>query len=732
MLGSVLVLSSCCALLTSQAPLLTPPRAPQQQSSATLARVDRALFRIVTEGGSGSGFQYRTPGYVLTNKHVVDEIPVGGTVKLQPVKTASNGSVGLGTRFSGTVRYKHPELDVAVIEIAAVPSSTTLVAATAKDGKLVPRGTDLYAHGFPDNGTDTPAPTLSRGMLSAHYPDPLTGQTFYLTDTALSPGSSGGPVTDAGGAVVGIATAVSMVVDGKGNSWGYVLPIKAVDDALQSSRGFAGLPQPFDVSGHERAIKACTSPDQAIDRYRVAAQDAAKRCASATDLLEAIRRLQEAVTNSTGILTRTRYADWNAASIQANNVILTRAVELAMLDRGNASQAVLAELLKPSAIDSWASSVIERSLDRLPEPDRALAFAQLLSAHASGVSDLIKSSAGTCGALKQAADALESKAVPDRKDVRAFSKALASLVQTRAGLGLIDPSRIDPDNADLPTRARQEIRLCRAKLQNCLDEWADLPEDCRLRTEALLEQYSGNPQKQDGDALLEGVESVQDAVKLWTSAGFARWGPIDNDKAKGPGHAFWLAFDEAPALVWVGIHAPGAKDLAMTATMPNEEELLIAGRITAGATEWWAFEARSNGRLSIRFAAGEGRDYPYELGIFYRRSPLGEIRASLAEKAPESEEFAIKSFVLHSGRYDEFALDASGMEEFHVLAVDPQRNDIDTIVLDPDGTEVARDDAEDFFPAVSVKQPERGKYRLRFVNHGKSTAVVDSIVFVRR
>jgi S1-C subfamily serine protease len=149
------------------------------------------------------GFQYRTAGYVLTNRHVVSSSPVGSKVTLRPVRTSQDGSVGLGDPIEGTVRFKHPELDVAVIEIPQSRTASCLLPIATEGGKHVARGLELYAHGFPGTTGPVVTPTISRGLLSAHYEDPLTGQTLYLTDTALSPGSSGGPVTDSRGAVVG-------------------------------------------------------------------------------------------------------------------------------------------------------------------------------------------------------------------------------------------------------------------------------------------------------------------------------------------------------------------------------------------------------------------------------------------------------------------------------------------------------------------------------------------------
>lgn len=707
--------------------------AQSRQSSAggsSLARVDRAIFRIETGSGTGSGFQYRTPGYVLTNKHVVEDVPVGSSVSLRAVKIAADGSVGLGEPFSGNVRHKHPELDIAVIEVPTKVSATALNALATKDGKHVPRGTEVYAHGFPGVG----APTLSRGMLSAHYPDPLTGQVFYLTDTALSPGSSGGPVTDATGSVVGVATAVSIVVDGAGNSWGYVLPIKSVEDALQCQKGFAGLPAPFDLAKHLRALKDCKSPELAMDRYRVAAEEAAKRCATASDLADAAAKLAEATAACPGRLARDRFGEWNDDSLRAGEALLTRAFEFMITDRDESSRIALKSLFEGKALLAWGQAVVERTIEFASEDERPVVVAELLSAHAAGVSALIKASGGCCGAMKQAAEALNTSGATNRRDVKAFAKALASLAQTRTNLATIDPDQLDPDDSGLPVKARQQIRMSKAILENCVDEWMALPEACREEAERVLEVVNTG-EGEVGDA--EAAVAPRDggiALERWEAAGFTVWGESLKGSSSDGEKSFWLDFGESPSMVWVVMRSSRDASYSATATLDKGKgELPLCGRVSADGAEWWAFEVPSDGKLSFEIASGDGKDFDYELTVIHRSCGLGAFRSAVAgsKEEPGMEEFACKSFVLSPGKYDEFILDASDMKAFSVMAVDPMKGDIDLVVLDSAGNEVGRDDKPDSVPVVTVSPVRPGKYRLRFSNAGKNFAVVDSIVFSR-
>lgn len=741
MMTAQLIVACALALTPQSAGRPSKPSAPATRPAtpssavASVSGVDRALFYIRTDEGSGSGFQYRASGYVLTNRHVVHAAPVGSTVNLRPVRTSEDGSVGLGESIKGTVRFKHPELDVAVIEIPPSRETSCLMPVTTPGGKHVARGVELYAHGFPATTGPVVTPTISRGLLSAHYADPVTGQTLYLTDTALSPGSSGGPVTDSRGAVVGIATAVSIVQDGAGTSWGYVLPIRSIEDALKCREGFSALPRPFSIEPHVKAIAASTTADKAALAYKKAIEEASRQCASALELGRAFEELTASLQSSKGTLPKDKYKAFNEASLSAATTLLGRLFEFVLTGEDESVERVLSKAIESDAMQKWHDAVITRTFGPMSESDRLLAVAELLSEHASGLSALLKSAGRDCASLQSAVKALDSEGASTRSSVRALSKALASLIVTRANLAMVDPEIIDPDSPELPLPVRQRLRICRAALQNCADEWMGLPEDCRRVAEDLVEQLEspseGVQRRDPPNAGPEGA-ALDSALELWTRAGFSVWGTVQRGRAEGASHGFSLDFDEAPAIAWVGVRSPSGSDFSVTVKDSRGATITEVGSIRQRDVTWSGVEILADSKISARFESKGVQDYPYEFVVVYRQSPLAQARLAIEAAVPGFREVGCKSLVLNPGETDEFAFDARQWSAFTLFATDVRGADIDIEVLDENKRRVAVDTENDSNPIVSVTDAGRGEYLLRFKNAGSSLAIVDSVIYGKR
>ncbi|MBU3728102.1 MAG: trypsin-like peptidase domain-containing protein [Phycisphaerales bacterium] len=746
-------LSLACALALSLAPQgtsrsSTPPASASRSSSSasgapvranvvsTVSGVDRALFHIRTSEGHGSGFQYRTAGYVLTNRHVVSSSPVGSKVTLRPVRTSQDGSVGLGDPIEGTVRFKHPELDVAVIEIPQSRTASCLLPIATEGGKHVARGLELYAHGFPGTTGPVVTPTISRGLLSAHYEDPLTGQTLYLTDTALSPGSSGGPVTDSRGAVVGIATAVSIVRDGAGNSWGYVLPIRAVEEALKCREGLAALPKPFSASRHVKAITGSASADKAVVAYRAGIEDAVKQCGSAAELGGAVQELLRALQSTRVTLPRTGYRTYNEATLGSATTLLTRTLELALSGEEGADETAMMMALRSTEMSEWAAGVLERTFSPMTDHDRASALGELLAEHASGLSASIKSADRKCADLLKAADAIESGRPADRSTLRTVSKSLATLLVTRMNLAMVDPDKIDADDRDLPLPVRQRLRTCRATLQNCMDEWSALPEDCRGVADAMLADLSpggeeGN--RADGAPARAASDGLTAALKMWTDAGFTVWGEVQSGRSDSRSDGFNISFDKAPAIAWCGVRSPKVTDFTHSVKDSDGDPLQQIGSIQQRDITWHGVELPGDGRVDMTFTSDGPLDYPYEFVVVYRASPYPAMRAAFRKSWPESLEVARQSLILAPGQSDEYRFEAHPWSSFGLMATDVRGSDIDIEVLDPDGRQVGADTEDESTAFVRVDNAERGSYTMRYRNAGRSVVIVDSIIFgVRR
>lgn len=146
------------------------------------------------EGGLGTGVVVNAEGAVLTALHVVEGAP---SIEV----TFSDG-----TTSPATVESKDPEHDVAVLAAERLPS--IVVPATLGGGARV--GDEAFAVGHPLGLVGS----LSAGVISGldrSFKDPAGRELRGLIqfDAAVNPGSSGGPLLNRAGQVIGIVTALA-------------------------------------------------------------------------------------------------------------------------------------------------------------------------------------------------------------------------------------------------------------------------------------------------------------------------------------------------------------------------------------------------------------------------------------------------------------------------------------------------------------------------------------------
>jgi len=159
--------------------------------------------------GLGSGFVVDAAGLVVTNHHVIE-----GAVSLQVVDKD-------GVHFDD-VMLLHDDAhnDLALLSVPA----TDLPVAPLSTTKQVAIGARAIAIGCP-LGFEY---TLTEGIVSAHRN--IEGTRFLQMQTGIAPGSSGGPLFDQHGAVIGVNTATS------GGSLNLAVDVAEVKKLLEEPR----------------------------------------------------------------------------------------------------------------------------------------------------------------------------------------------------------------------------------------------------------------------------------------------------------------------------------------------------------------------------------------------------------------------------------------------------------------------------------------------------------------
>ena len=171
-----------------------------------------------TQGSSslGSGFVIDKAGHIVTNFHVVR-----GATK---VYVSFSGQ----DQLAATVVGVDPSTDIAVLTIQAHPSALTPLELGNSDAVRV--GDTVYAIGNPFGYTRT----LTSGIVSAVQrritaPNTLPIDNAIQTDASINHGNSGGPLLDAAGRVIGVASQIYAENSQQGNiGIGFAVPVNTV------------------------------------------------------------------------------------------------------------------------------------------------------------------------------------------------------------------------------------------------------------------------------------------------------------------------------------------------------------------------------------------------------------------------------------------------------------------------------------------------------------------------
>jgi serine protease Do len=196
------------------------PEGPIQLIAANITRsisnAPNSVAVVFANDGSGSGFLVSDDGYLITNHHVV------GASKYVKLKWPD------GTETVGEVVRSDPRRDVALVKTDSKGRSALALRLTSAQ-----QGETVFAIGTPL--ADQYQNTMSRGIVSALRSQ--QGLNYIQSDVMVNHGSSGGPLLDEKGNVIGL-TVSGHQDNGVPIGLNFFIPI---DDALKAlSLTFAG------------------------------------------------------------------------------------------------------------------------------------------------------------------------------------------------------------------------------------------------------------------------------------------------------------------------------------------------------------------------------------------------------------------------------------------------------------------------------------------------------------
>ncbi len=182
--------------------------------------------------GGGSGFFITSDGFILTNKHVVDDPQASYMVVTNDNK-----------QYPATVLAQDPARDVAVIKV----DGTNFPILPLGNSDSLKIGQTIIAIG---NSLGEFTNSVSRGIVSGLGRNVDAGFGFgpserltniIQTDAAINPGNSGGPLIDIEGNVIGINVAMAQGAQ----NVGFALPINQAKRIIDQAKGGPKISIPF-------------------------------------------------------------------------------------------------------------------------------------------------------------------------------------------------------------------------------------------------------------------------------------------------------------------------------------------------------------------------------------------------------------------------------------------------------------------------------------------------------
>ncbi|MDP2789949.1 MAG: trypsin-like peptidase domain-containing protein [bacterium] len=183
------------------------------------------------ELGGGSGFILSADGYIMTNKHVVDDAQADYTVLTNDAKS-----------YSAKVIATDPVNDLAVLKIDA----KDLPAIEFGNSEDLQIGQTVIAIGnalgeYRNTVTKGVVSGLARRITAGDGQSSETLENAIQTDAAINPGNSGGPLLNLAGQVIGVNVAVSQ----QGQLIGFAIPANQANTVFESVKKTGRIVRPY-------------------------------------------------------------------------------------------------------------------------------------------------------------------------------------------------------------------------------------------------------------------------------------------------------------------------------------------------------------------------------------------------------------------------------------------------------------------------------------------------------
>jgi hypothetical protein len=444
--------------------------------------IDQSLLLVQTPDGHGSGFLFGDARTVVTNRHVVEGMAVGDRVDLHPVVVEQSGWSDLGSPSEGRIRYIHPSLDLAVLEVSGVAPGNPMEVRASVSSKFLPRGEAVLAHGFPSLGS----PMMSRGIICGHWRDPTSGARFYLTDAALAEGSSGGPVTDTAGRLVGIAVAVYDVPEEVGYEWGFVIPASVLSAVFPRGTGIGGLPKPLDVDALIRSFRDARVLSTRYDRGRDAIDRIGAESPTLETYFEALDRYVRGIERhmrierpeDAGKLIEFNLHVASSAAARAITLIIRDDLPDGDVDRFTAMTEALDGVLVEATLREW-TRIGHGDTDRVMTA--MVSMMDVISTTADKAAREAKKACEILSGLGAAADPIElrSRSFVDFPD-QLSTMIMGSVLIQRTRVALADLPSMADMQAELPSRHYNTLTRIVRTMEAAIARWEELDADCRM------------------------------------------------------------------------------------------------------------------------------------------------------------------------------------------------------------------------------------------------------------